>query len=83
MGRFLGSMASLEVVRDAQKVAEFLASVSSAPFLALDTETSGLDSHTDIVLLIQFGTATQQLLVDAQAIPPPPSARSSAATGWW
>lgn len=70
MGRFLGSMASLEVVRDAQKVAEFLASVSSAPFLALDTETSGLDPHTDIVLLIQFGTATQQLLVDAQAIPP-------------
>lgn len=61
-------MTELEVIRDAQGIADFLATVSSAPFLALDTETSGLDPHTDTVLLIQFGTADRQCLVDAQAV---------------
>jgi len=54
----------------ASELAEFMDSVSGAPFLALDTETTGLDPLTDRVLLIQVGTATSQALVDAQAIPP-------------
>lgn len=46
----------------------FLDTVRGAPFLALDTETSGLDPHSDRLLLIQFGTAEKQALVDAQAV---------------
>ena len=61
-------MTTPEVIRDAQGIADFLARVSSAPFLALDTETSGLDPNSDKVLLIQFGTATEQCLVDAEAV---------------
>jgi DNA polymerase-1 len=59
-----------DVLTDPHRVDAFLASVSDAPFLALDTETSGLDPHQDKVLLIQFGTAQQQALVDATAIGP-------------
>ena len=61
-------MAGPPIVRDAQGVAEFLASVSHAPFLALDTETSGLDPHSDRLLLIQVGTAADQCLIDAHAV---------------
>lgn len=61
-------METPEVVRDSARIEAFLASVSDAPFLALDTETSGLDPHADRLLLIQFGTATRQILVDAQAV---------------
>ena len=56
------------IVRDAAGVAEFLAKVSHAPFLAVDTETSGLDPHTDRLLLIQVGTAAEQCLIDAHAV---------------
>ncbi len=61
-------MAGPPIIRDAQGVADFLAKVSHAPFLAVDTETSGLDPHADRLLLIQFGTATEQCLVDAHAV---------------
>ncbi len=64
------SVADLDVVRQPSDVLRFLEEVSAAPFLALDTETSGLDPHTDRVLLIQFGTADRQLLVDAQSVGP-------------
>lgn len=57
------------IIRDPQGVTDFLERVGSAPFIALDTETSGLDPHTDRLLLIQFGTATEQALVDAHAVP--------------
>lgn len=57
-----------EVITDAAGVRTFLESVSDAPFIALDTETSGLDPHTDTLLLIQFGTADKQCLIDAQAV---------------
>lgn len=43
-------------------------SIADAPFIALDTETSGLDPHTEKLLLIQFGTAEKQALVDAEAV---------------
>lgn len=49
-------------------MARFLSEVAEAPFLALDTETSGLDPHLDTLLLIQFGTGQAQCLVDAQAV---------------
>lgn len=56
------------IIRDPAEVARFLERISSAPFIALDTETSGLDPHDDRLLLIQFGTATDQILVDADAV---------------
>ena len=56
------------LIRDRAGVAAFLESVRGAPFLALDTETSGLDPHLEKLLLIQFGTAEKQALVDAQAV---------------
>lgn len=56
------------MVRDPARIEAFVTSVSDAPFLALDTETSGLDPHTDRLLLIQFGTADRQILIDAQAV---------------
>ncbi len=49
-------------------MAAFLAEVSNAPFLALDTETAGLDPHQDELLLVQFGTASRQALVDPRAV---------------
>jgi len=58
------------VVRDAEEVSRFLKEISGAPFIALDTETSGLDPHVDRVLLIQLGTSDRQLLVDATAVGP-------------
>ncbi|MBX2812612.1 MAG: hypothetical protein KTR25_12420 [Myxococcales bacterium] len=61
-------MSRNQIVRDAAGIKDFLAKVSNAPFLALDTETSGLDPHQDTLLLIQFGTADEQVLVDAQAV---------------
>lgn len=61
-------MSRADVIRDAIGIQAFLERVSDAPFLALDTETSGLDPHDDKLLLVQFGTATQQALVDAQAV---------------
>jgi DNA polymerase-1 len=63
-------VSALEVVRDRSAVSRFLQELSSAPFLALDTETSGLDPHVDKVLLIQFGTADRQILIDAEAVGP-------------
>lgn len=61
-------MSELELIRDGAGLSAFLESVSDAPFLALDTETSGLDPHSDTLLLIQFGTADSQCLVDASAV---------------
>ena len=49
-------------------VATFLESVASAPFLAVDTETSGLDPRTDRLLLVQFGTADRQGVADASTV---------------
>ncbi|MEM1026128.1 MAG: DNA polymerase [Myxococcota bacterium] len=63
-------MSEPEVLRELGPLEAFLASVSDAPFLALDTETSGLDPHKDRVLLLQVGTATRQVLVDAAAVGP-------------
>ena len=42
-------MANLDVVRDARDIEAFLARVSGAPCLALDTETSGLFGEADVV----------------------------------
>ncbi len=61
-------MSGLDIVRDPAGVTAFLAEVSDAPFLALDTETSGLDPHSDRMLLIQFGTADKQVLIDADTV---------------
>jgi DNA polymerase-1 len=59
-----------EILRDAESVRAFMAAVAPAPFLALDTETSGLDPLKDRVLLVQVGTPERQALIDAQAVPP-------------
>ncbi|MCK6547427.1 DNA polymerase [Myxococcota bacterium] len=61
-------MAAPELIRTDAELSAFLATVSSAPFIALDTETSGLDPNKDRVLLLQLGTATEQALVDAQSV---------------
>ena len=63
-------MSEPEVLRESSQLQTFLASVSDAPFLALDTETSGLDPHEDQVLLLQVGTGARQALVDASAVGP-------------
>jgi len=59
-----------KVIDDASELRAFMAGVADAPFLALDTETTGLDPLVDKVLLIQIGTASRQALVDAQALTP-------------
>lgn len=64
----IGPVADVDVIRDPSEVARFIESMSDAPFIALDTETSGLDPHDDTLLLIQFGTATSQALVAADAV---------------
>jgi DNA polymerase I-like protein with 3'-5' exonuclease and polymerase domains len=56
------------LIRDAHELSAFLERLQNAPFIALDTETSGLDPHKDKVLLLQLGTATEQAVVDAEAI---------------
>jgi DNA polymerase-1 len=58
----------LDLIRDGAALARFLESVSGAPFLALDTETSGLDPWSDRLLLVQVGTADRQALLDVQAL---------------
>lgn len=63
-------MMPLTPIREERELADFLSTIGSAPFIALDTETSGLDPHQDRVLLLQLGTATAQALVDVQAIDP-------------
>jgi DNA polymerase I len=55
-----------QLIQTSEAFQRFLGSVREAPFLALDTETSGLDPNQDRVLLLQFGTADKQALVDAQ-----------------
>lgn len=47
-----------------------MATVADAPFIALDTETSGLDPITDRLLLVQIGTPERGALIDAQAVGP-------------
>lgn len=61
-------MSRENIVKTPADIQAFLEKISDAPFIALDTETSGLDPHTDTLLLIQFGTDEHQLLVDAQAV---------------
>ncbi|MBN2496177.1 MAG: hypothetical protein JXR96_16410 [Deltaproteobacteria bacterium] len=43
-----------------------MAALAGRPLLALDLETSGLDCHSDRVLLLSVGDAEQQLLVDCR-----------------
>ena len=59
-----------DIISDDAGVAGFLESVSDAPFLALDTETTGLDPLVDHVLLVQIGTGDRQAVIDAQAVGP-------------
>jgi DNA polymerase-1 len=61
-------VAEPQVLQDEGQAVAALAGFSDAPFVALDTETSGLDPHTDRVLLIQVGTDTQQVLIDATRV---------------
>lgn len=61
-------MAGLRVIREAVELRDFLAQIENAPFIALDTETSGLDPHKDQLVLIQLGTGSEQALIDAQAM---------------
>lgn len=58
----------LAILRDEEAVGAFLSEVERAPFLALDTETTGLDPHQDRVLLLQVGTAERQALIDAERV---------------
>lgn len=64
----LAAVAAPELVRSPEGIQRFLEAQASAPFFALDTETSGLDPHLDRLLLIQFGTAEAQCLIDAQSV---------------
>lgn len=56
----------VDILGDEAEVGRFLSEVERAPFLAFDTETTGLDPHTDRVLLLQVGTAERQVLIDAE-----------------
>ncbi len=62
-------MGAPRLLRTREAVFDFLASVAEAPFLALDTETSGLDPHSHRVVLIQVGTGDRQALIDAACVP--------------
>lgn len=53
----------------------FLSEVEGAPFLAFDTETTGLDPHSDRVLLLQVGTDQRQAVIDAERAGPGAAAR--------
>ena len=61
-------MSGPQLIREPHEFSAFMETISDAPYIALDTETSGLDPHTEKVLLVQFGTADKQALVDAQAV---------------
>jgi DNA polymerase I-like protein with 3'-5' exonuclease and polymerase domains len=61
-------VSSPELARTGEAVEAFLHAIGDAPFVALDTETTGLDPAVDRVLLVQLGTADRQLVVDAQAV---------------
>ncbi len=58
------------LTRNMDEVRAFLEKTASAPFLALDTETTGLDPHLDRILLVQIGTAEQQLVIDVESLDP-------------
>lgn len=60
-------LAGPELIREPGALQRFLESVRDAPFLAVDTESTGLDPYQDRLLLIQIGTAERQGLIDAQA----------------
>lgn len=59
-----------EILRTREAVRAFMATIGHAPFVALDTETTGLDPNTCEILLIQVGTAEDVALIDAQAVGP-------------
>lgn len=49
-------------------VDESLSLLSSLPIIGVDTETSGLDCHTDKLLSIQFGNYDNQIVVDCTTV---------------
>jgi len=63
-------VAAPPILRTREEVSAFMATISEAEFVALDTETTGLDPATCEVLLIQIGTASRVGLIDAQAVGP-------------
>ncbi len=58
----------LALIRTAEDLRTFLGTLKEAPFIALDTETTGLDPHRDRLLLVQVGTHDRQGLIDAQKV---------------
>ncbi|MCB9653924.1 MAG: hypothetical protein H6729_07355 [Deltaproteobacteria bacterium] len=60
----------MEIIRDVEGIQRLIELLADAPFVALDTETTGLDPNVDRLLLIQVGTANRQGVIDAEAMTP-------------
>ncbi|MBI2373077.1 MAG: hypothetical protein HYV07_03660 [Deltaproteobacteria bacterium] len=56
------------LIRDRAGIQALLSELSRAPFLAVDTETTGLTPGVDRVLLLQVGDARTQGLIDVEAV---------------
>lgn len=58
-----------QLVTDAQSLAESLKPLAAAPVISIDTETTGLEPHTDKIRLVQLAVPDQPVvIVDLAAI---------------
>ncbi|MGH2410456.1 MAG: hypothetical protein ACRDGS_08830, partial [Chloroflexota bacterium] len=68
--------AEYELIEDAARLAEVVASLSDQQVVAVDTETTGLDPFAEnALLLVQVATNDHAYLVDAQRVDPRPLRR--------
>ncbi|MBI4820278.1 MAG: hypothetical protein HY791_28675 [Deltaproteobacteria bacterium] len=63
-------MAQDALIRDRAGIDALLEELQGSPFLAVDTETTGLTPGVDRLLLVQVGDARRQGLVDAESVGP-------------
>lgn len=60
----------MHVIRDADTLAHALPQLLAAPVIGLDTETTGLDPHTDRLRLVQLAVPGAVYIIDCFAVDP-------------